>query len=74
MKNLKLSKRNFAQNHNDNESKTNWEYTLRKLAFNWSGFNKFGLYTHDVINYDDPIVCEALRRLPMDILDARNFR
>ncbi|XP_050462327.1 cytochrome b-c1 complex subunit 7-like [Cataglyphis hispanica] len=74
IKNLKLSKRNFTQNECDSENKKNWNYTLKKLVFNWSGYNKFGLYTHDVIDYDNPIVREALRRLPMDILDARNFR
>lgn len=74
IKNLKLSKRNFAQNQYDCGSKKSWGFILRKLAFEWSGFNKFGLYTHDVIYYDDPVVREALRRLPMDMLDARNFR
>lgn len=72
IKNLKFSKRNFAQNQCEN--KKSWGFILRKLAFEWSGYNKYGLYTHDVICYDDPVVCEALRRLPVDMLDARNFR
>ncbi|EFN85190.1 Cytochrome b-c1 complex subunit 7 [Harpegnathos saltator] len=47
---------------------------LSKLAFQLSGYNKYGLYTHDVIDYTNPVVREALRRLPQDILDVRNFR
>jgi len=73
IKNLKLSRRNFAQNQHNCEK--SWEFTMKKLAFDWSGYNKYGLYTHDVVlYYDDPIVKEALRRLPEDVLDARNFR
>lgn len=72
IKNLKFSRRNFAQNQCEN--KKSWAFILRKLAFKWSGYNKYGLYTHDVIYYDDPVVREALRRLPVDMLDARNFR
>lgn len=71
---MKLLRQNFAQNQYDCKEKKSWTFVLRKLAFEWSGYNKYGLYTHDVINYDDPIVREALRRLPEDILDARNFR
>ncbi|XP_011690822.1 PREDICTED: cytochrome b-c1 complex subunit 7-like [Wasmannia auropunctata] len=72
-KNLKLSKRNFAQNQHG--SGKSWEFTLKELAFNLSGYNKYGLYTHDIlIPFDDPIVVEALHRLPEEVLDARNFR
>lgn len=74
IKNLKLSKRNFAQDQCGCGNKKSWGFILRKLAFKWTGYNKYGLYTHDVIDYTDPVVCEALRRLPMDMLDARNFR
>ncbi|XP_014478040.1 PREDICTED: cytochrome b-c1 complex subunit 7-like [Dinoponera quadriceps] len=49
-------------------------FTVRKLAFELSGYNKYGVYTHDMIDYTDPVVREALRRLPKDMLDARNFR
>ncbi|CAL1677115.1 unnamed protein product [Lasius platythorax] len=73
IKNLQLSRRNFAQNQCCG-SKKSWGFILRKLAFEWSGYNKYGLYTHDVIDYNHPVVCEALRRLPIDMLDARNFR
>lgn len=45
-----------------------------KLAFNLAGYNKYGLYSDDVIYHDSPVVKEALRRLPKEVLDARNFR
>lgn len=71
MKKLKLS-RNFSQNQNNRRQ--SWTFTLRKLAFNLAGYNKYGLYSHDVIYYDDPVIHETLRRLPQDVVDARNFR
>lgn len=74
MKNLKLPRRNLGQSQRGYENKKSMSFTLRKLAFEWSGYNKYGLYTHDVIDYNHPIVREALRRLPKDVLDARNFR
>ncbi|KZC09872.1 Cytochrome b-c1 complex subunit 7 [Dufourea novaeangliae] len=49
-------------------------YMLRKLVFNLSKFNRWGLYTHDVVDTRTPIIQEVLRRLPKDVLDARNFR
>ncbi|KAG5321788.1 QCR7 protein, partial [Acromyrmex heyeri] len=71
MKNLKLPRRNFAQN----QHKENWRFTLAKSLFNSMRYNRYGLYTHDVMyNYSHPVVCEALRRLPEEVLDARNFR
>lgn len=73
MKKLRLPRRKFSQNQSDRGQ--SWDFTTRKLAFNLSGYNKYGLYTHDVIlMYDHPVVREALRRLPLDVLDARNFR
>ncbi|KOC69095.1 Cytochrome b-c1 complex subunit 7 [Habropoda laboriosa] len=51
-----------------------WRFKMRKLAFNLSVFNKYGLYTDDVRDHENPVVAEALRRLPKDVLDARNFR
>lgn len=60
--------------YNRGGTKETWNYTLRRLAFQWSGYNRYGLYTHDVINYAHPVVREALRRLPEDMVDARNFR
>lgn len=72
VKKPKLSKWNFAQNQYD--FKQDWKFALRKLAFDLSGYKKYGLYTHDIICYDTPVVEEALRRLPDEVLDARNFR
>lgn len=51
-----------------------WKKKLGKYAFNLSGYNKYGLYTDDVIDDEIPAVREALRRLPKDVKDARNFR
>ncbi|XP_076302007.1 cytochrome b-c1 complex subunit 7 [Lasioglossum baleicum] len=45
-----------------------------KIAFNLSGFNQFGLYSQDLIHEGYPIIQSALRRLPVDVLDARTFR
>ncbi|OAD61262.1 Cytochrome b-c1 complex subunit 7 [Eufriesea mexicana] len=47
---------------------------MRKFAFNLTGFNKYGLYSDDVLYYDHVVTMEAVRRLPKDVLDARNFR
>jgi len=69
-KNLKLPRQNFAQN----QHKESWKFTLKKLGFNSMRFNKYGLYSNDVINYNNPVIHEALRRLPEEVLDARNFR
>lgn len=74
LKKFKLSKRNSAQDPQGCKSKNSMMFSLRKLAFELSGYNKYGLYTHDVIDYTNPVVREALRRLPKDILDTRNFR
>ncbi|XP_036143636.1 cytochrome b-c1 complex subunit 7-like [Monomorium pharaonis] len=73
IKNLKL--RNFPQKqYPQSECGESWEYNFRKFIFNWAGYNRYGLYTHDLIYYNDPVVRAALRRLPKDVLDARNFR
>ncbi|EZA61090.1 hypothetical protein X777_08302 [Ooceraea biroi] len=74
MKSLKLLQRNFAQSRHNCDSKETWQYTLSRLAFEWSGFNRYGLYTHDVIDHTHPAVLEALRRLPEEMVDTRNFR
>lgn len=74
MNNMKLQMRNSTRGVDNCENKKNIMFTIRKLAFEWSGHNKYGLYTHDIIDYDKPVVREALRRLPKDVLDARNFR
>lgn len=74
LKNLKLPRRNIKQENQCNGDKKDWKFTLKKYAFEWAGYNAYGLYTHDVINYNHPVVREALRRLPKDVLDERNFR
>ncbi|XP_011061610.1 PREDICTED: cytochrome b-c1 complex subunit 7-like [Acromyrmex echinatior] len=48
---------------------------FRKWYYNACGFNQLGLMKNDLINdqlHSD--VAEALRRLPQEILDQRNFR
>ncbi|XP_044733894.1 cytochrome b-c1 complex subunit 7-like [Chrysoperla carnea] len=49
--------------------------TLKKIAYNISGFREYGLMRDDLlpddISYD---VAEALKRLPADLYDERSFR
>ncbi|XP_065844037.1 cytochrome b-c1 complex subunit 7-like [Oscarella lobularis] len=47
---------------------------LSAWTVNQSGFQKFGLWREDLIMDDDPDVKEALRRLPTDQINHRNFR
>lgn len=56
------------------QRKNSWTSMFSKLVFNLAGYNKYGLYSDDVIYHDSPVVKEALRRLPKEVLDARNFR
>lgn len=51
-----------------------WEIKFKKFMFNWSGYNKYGLYTHDLLDDEEPVIREALRRQPKELLDGRNFR
>ncbi|XP_021949156.1 cytochrome b-c1 complex subunit 7 [Folsomia candida] len=46
---------------------------LKRWAWNYAGFNKYGLKFHDCLN-ETPEVVEALRRLPANVVDERNFR
>jgi len=46
---------------------------IRRWAWNYSGFNKYGLKYHDIL-HETPEVQEALRRLPQWQVDERNFR
>lgn len=46
---------------------------FRKWCYNISGFNQYGLWRDDLL-YEDQDVKEALRRLPQEIKDQRNFR
>jgi len=56
-----------------NAVKSGWLFSLRKAAYNFSGFNKYGLHRDDVIR-ETPDVLETLRRLPKEVVDDRNFR
>ncbi|CAH1117086.1 unnamed protein product [Phaedon cochleariae] len=46
---------------------------LQRWAYNLSGFNKYGLWRDDIL-YEDDDVKEAIRRLPANIVDERNYR
>ncbi|XKL61740.1 hypothetical protein PGB90_001573 [Kerria lacca] len=46
---------------------------IHHLLFKLIGYNKLGLYHNDVL-YNFPDVLEAVRRLPPEIQDARNYR
>lgn len=49
---------------------------IRKMMFKLNDYHKFGLYHDDVYpdeNYN-PVVQEAVRRLPGDVYDMRNYR
>ncbi|KAF3430380.1 hypothetical protein E2986_11597 [Frieseomelitta varia] len=51
-----------------------WKIKFKKFMFNSSGFNKYGLYMHDLFDDKEPVIGEALRRQPKELLDGRNFR
>ncbi|XP_076766395.1 cytochrome b-c1 complex subunit 7 [Xylocopa sonorina] len=55
-------------------NRKDWKFAVKKFAFNCSEYNRYGLYTDDIRDYDNNVIQEALRRLPKDVLDARNFR
>ncbi|XP_043264298.1 cytochrome b-c1 complex subunit 7-like [Colletes gigas] len=46
---------------------------MQEMAYNLSGFNKYGLFRDDLL-HETPVVIEALRRLPEHLVDERNFR
>ncbi|XP_050295545.1 cytochrome b-c1 complex subunit 7-like [Anthonomus grandis grandis] len=46
---------------------------LKRFAYNLSGFNKYGLWRDDLL-YENADVKEALKRLPQNIVDERNYR
>lgn len=46
---------------------------LKRWAYNLSGFNKLGLMRDDCL-YEDDDVKEALRRIPEEIRNERNYR
>ncbi|KAM3967516.1 ubiquinol-cytochrome C reductase complex 14kD subunit [Aphomia sociella] len=47
--------------------------SLKRWAYNLSGFNKYGLLRDDCLHETDDVK-EALRRLPDHVVDERNFR
>ncbi|XP_015604047.1 cytochrome b-c1 complex subunit 7-like [Cephus cinctus] len=70
---FKWNSRNMANAEATRHEKSFLE-TLRRIAFNTSGYNRYGLYSDDVINENMPMVKTALSRLPADIRDARSYR
>ncbi|ESO83198.1 hypothetical protein LOTGIDRAFT_197554 [Lottia gigantea] len=50
-----------------------WQLALRRWAYKLSNFGRMGVYTDDILIVT-PEIEEALKRLPQDVLDARNFR
>ncbi|XP_058827290.1 cytochrome b-c1 complex subunit 7-like [Topomyia yanbarensis] len=46
---------------------------IGKWAYNWAGFNQYGLYRDDCLA-EDRDVREAVRRLPEKLKDERNYR
>lgn len=68
---LSLFKRHTSQKP---DNPKDWRYRMGRLAFNISVYKKYGLYTDDLQDDESPIVREALRRLPKEVLDGRHFR
>merc|ERR1712001_521437 len=48
-------------------------FGIRKWMFNTSGYCQYGPYKDDLI-VDNEITDEAIRRLPLELQDERNFR
>lgn len=50
--------------------------TFQKWAYQLSGFNKYGLMRDDLLvdDEEEPDIKEAIRRLPQNLLDERNYR
>ncbi|XP_050306175.1 cytochrome b-c1 complex subunit 7-like [Anthonomus grandis grandis] len=47
----------------------------KEWAYKLSGFNKYGLWRDDLLNETmDVDVAQALKRLPPNVLEERNFR
>ncbi|CAG9763198.1 unnamed protein product [Ceutorhynchus assimilis] len=46
---------------------------LQKFCYNLAGFNKYGLWRDDLL-YANPDVQVALKRLPQNVVDERNYR
>lgn len=50
-----------------------WRRLLARWAYDRSYFNQIGLLRDDIL-YETPVVKEALRRLPKNLQDERQFR
>lgn len=49
--------------------------SVRKWLHGLSIYNRYGLYTDDILDEDhNPAVREAVRRLPPDLYDGRTYR
>ena len=48
-------------------------FNVRNWLFNLSGYNQYGLYRHDLL-MENEVVTEAIRRLPPQVQDEREFR
>ncbi|XP_030760096.1 cytochrome b-c1 complex subunit 7-like [Sitophilus oryzae] len=46
---------------------------LQKWAYQLSGFNKYGLHRDDLLHENEDVKV-ALKRLPQDVVDQRNYR
>lgn len=46
---------------------------LQKFVYNLSGFNKLGLWRDDLLHEDEDVQ-QALKRLPQNLVDERNYR
>lgn len=46
---------------------------LQRFVYNLSGFNKYGLWRDDLLHEDEDVK-EALKRLPQNTVDERNYR
>jgi len=54
-------------------AQSGFKAALQKWVWTKSGFHKYGLKAHDILR-DTPILEEAVRRLPADVYDQRQFR
>jgi ubiquinol-cytochrome c reductase subunit 7 len=48
-------------------------FGIRKWMYSLSGYNQYGLYKDDCVIHN-PVIEEAIRRLPAQVQDERNFR
>ncbi|CAH0592641.1 unnamed protein product [Chrysodeixis includens] len=46
---------------------------MKRWAYNMAGFNRYGLLRDDCLHENEDVT-EALRRLPQNVVDERNFR